>query len=144
MPCRQYKPRRRKAVPLEEQTRIAEACLQEQLSQQDVARRHRITVQLVRDLVYEAKHQPEKAQSSRARQQEVLRQRQKIIETASKLLDHGCPVVRAQQICDAVRLEAGYDVGIKNVRQVLKQDLGLSFLKVKKLHPQANSIKVKV
>ena len=55
VPCRKYKPRRRKEVPLAEQEEIAKAYLQDKLPQKDIARHHRIKPQLVQDLVAEAK-----------------------------------------------------------------------------------------
>ena len=62
VPFRQYKVRRRKEVPLEEQEKITEAYLKEYVPQKEIARRHRVTVQLVRDLVAEAKTKPWKRQ----------------------------------------------------------------------------------
>ena len=60
VPCRQYKARRRKELSIEEQSQIASAYLKQYLPQKDVAIRHQVSVQLVKDLVAEAKYQPEK------------------------------------------------------------------------------------
>ena len=55
VPSRQYKVRRRRAVPIEEQEQIVNAYLKDFVPQKEVAQRHRVTVQLVSDLVAEAK-----------------------------------------------------------------------------------------
>ena len=47
-------------------------------------------------------------------------------------------------ISDAVKEEVGSKISKKEVRLVLRRELGLSYRKTKKLHPQANSIKVRV
>ena len=41
------------------------------MPQKEVAQRHRVTVQLVRDLVAEAKAQPEKRRLAKAKQEQV-------------------------------------------------------------------------
>jgi hypothetical protein len=58
VPCRQYRVRRRKDVPIEEQSEIASAYLRDYLPQKDVAIRYQVSVQLVKDLVAEVKHEP--------------------------------------------------------------------------------------
>ena len=41
-----------------------------------------------------------------------------------------------------MKADHGFDVGRRQVIKVLKLELGLSFVKAKKLHPAANSAKV--
>ena len=60
VPGKYYRPRRRKHLTIEEQEQILNAHMIPWMTQQDVARQFRVTAQLVRDLVRESRHQPEK------------------------------------------------------------------------------------
>ena len=70
-------------MPIEEQEQIADAYLKEHMPQKEVAQRHRVTVQLVRDLVAEAKAQPEKRLLAKAKQEQADQLREVIHSTAS-------------------------------------------------------------
>ena len=75
--------------------------------------------------------------------QDQKRQLHEVIHTiASQWLDEGRPLLTAKLISETLKAEVGRKVSVKVVRQVLKKELGLSYLKTKKLHPQANSVKV--
>ena len=74
-----------------------------------------------------------------------MRQLHDFIHTvASQWLGEGRPLLSAKSISETLKAEVGRKVSVKVVRQVLKKELRLSFLKTKKLHPQANSVKVLV
>jgi hypothetical protein len=70
--------------------------------------------------------------------------RKVIHKTVLKWINEGWPLLNAKQISKAVKAEMDCKVSIKVVRKVLKNELGFRFLKTKKLHPQANSVKVLV
>lgn len=65
-PGRQYRARRRKQLSLEEQEAIVTMIETTRQTQMDVAHRFRVTTQLVRDLIKEAKKQPEKMKLRKA------------------------------------------------------------------------------
>ena len=79
VPGRQYKPRHRKLVPLEEQDLIVKSCQTSKLPQKEVAKQHRVKLQLVEDLVAEAKHRPEKQRKAKEMRDQSTRQREEII-----------------------------------------------------------------
>ena len=59
-PGRQYLPRKRKKLSADEQEQIVECYLKKNIPQNEVAKRNRVTPQLVRDLVRESRKKPEK------------------------------------------------------------------------------------
>ena len=55
VPAKQYKPRRRAELAVEEQESIVEDHLSKFIAQKEIARRYRVKVQLVKDLISESK-----------------------------------------------------------------------------------------
>ena len=74
-PGGKYRPRRRKELPLEEQEDIVDAYRTSFLPQKEIARRHRVTPQLVSDLVSESKKKPEKMREKKQQMKEVAEQK---------------------------------------------------------------------
>ena len=56
----------------------------------------------------------------------------------------GMPLVNSKLIVHSLKENAGLEVREWQVRRVLKRDMGLSFIKSKKIYPNANSMKVKI
>jgi len=77
VPSRQYRPRRRKTLTLEEKDEIVKAYMTDGLQQKEIALKFRVTTQLVRDLVHESKNEPEKRQNAilKARFQSLHKER---------------------------------------------------------------------
>ena len=71
VPVRKYKLRRRKVLSLDEQKDIANSYLVELRSQKEIAQKFRVTRQLVKDLVAEAKHNPKKRLKAIRKEKEV-------------------------------------------------------------------------
>ena len=67
VPGKYYRPRRRKHLSIEDQEQILNAHMIPWMTQKDIARQFRVTEQLVRDLVRECRHQPEKLQMAKER-----------------------------------------------------------------------------
>lgn len=111
---------------------------EEHLPLKEVARRYRVTAQLVRDLVYEAKHRPEKQWEAKQRMKEKEKKRAAITMAVDCLQRKGSVIESSQKVCSLVKETDELEVSQKLVRQVLKE-FRLSFIKAKKLHPQANS-----
>lgn len=103
VPCRNYRPRKRKEVPLDEQDKIAQAYLKDKLPQSEIARQHRVKPQLVLDLVAAAKRNPEKMM--KAKEMLELKAKKdvaiKVVVVARQ--ERGSPIVNAQSIVDQVK-----------------------------------------
>ena len=62
-----------------------------------------------------------------------------IANTVTELQEAGRVISSAKIVCEQVMANYEMKVSEKKVRQVLKKDCQLSFIKAKKLAPQANS-----
>ena len=122
-----------------EQETIVDEYVNKYVPQKEIALRHRVTVQLVRDLVSESKKMPEKLRDAKAREKLEDDQRAAIKEAVGNFTREGKAISSAKLVRDQVQEDAGLDVSTKLVRQVLKADCQLSFVRAKKLNPQANS-----
>ena len=71
VPARQYRARHRKNVSLKEQQEIVDEYLEKNYQQKEIARRFRVKVQLVRDLVRESKNNPEKMNEAKKREKKA-------------------------------------------------------------------------
>ena len=67
-----------------------------------------------------------------------------ILAEAKTWQKSGRPLANALQIAEQVKAATGFAVSPLGVRHILKRELGLSFIKAKKLHPNANSARVLV
>ena len=123
---------------MELQKDIADAHLKHGMQQQDIACKFRVTVKLVRDLVGEARHSPEKRQYLEDKVQKMKHKEEAIRTEARALMqqDHG--IVNTKSICQAVHDNAGLEVSMKQVRVILKRDMQLSYVKSRKLYPNSN------
>ena len=93
--CRQYRPRRRRLLSLEEQQEIADSFLVELRSQKEIAHKFRVTRQLVRDLVAEARKHPEKRLKATRKEEEAERRHDAVKEAVQVLQGSGKPIRRA-------------------------------------------------
>ena len=87
----------------------------------------------------DSKKKPEKLRDAKAREKLEVDQRAAIKEAVGSFTREGKAISSTKLVRDQVREDAGLEVGTKLVRQVLKTDLKLSFIKAKKFHPQTNS-----
>ena len=55
------------------------------------------------------------------------------------MLEEGLTLSKAEDVCQRVREVEFLEVSVKLVREVMRKELKLSFVKTKKLNPQANS-----
>ena len=116
-----------------------EAYLKKHWPQKDVARYFRVTTQLVKDLIFEAKNCPEKRRLVKEREQEKQRTRVAVQNTIRSLKADGTTIVSSKKVCEIVKETDNLEVSEKLARRVMRKDFKLSFLKSKKLHPSANS-----
>ena len=107
--------------------------------QKDVARYFRVTAQLVKDLVFEAKNRPEKQRQVKEREKEKQRIKLAVQSTVRSLKAEGTTIVSSKKVCEMVKDTENLEVSEKLARRVMKEDFKLSFVKAKKLHPSANS-----
>ena len=73
------------------------------LPQKEVARRFRITSQLVRDLVQEAKNRPEKLREAKKRVKEAVRKRSAITKAIELMQRDGTTIDNSKRICRLVK-----------------------------------------
>jgi hypothetical protein len=93
----------------------------------------------VRDLVRDHEKQPGKLRETKDREKEQAEQREAIKDVVLTMQEKGQALTSKKVVSDAVREETGLVVGAKIVREVLRTDLNLSYLKAKKLNPQVNA-----
>ena len=65
VPSTKYRPRRRNQLSLQDLDDIVSAYTNESITQKEVARKYRVSLQLVRDLVSESRNNPEKRRSAK-------------------------------------------------------------------------------
>ena len=99
VPCRYYLARRRKELTLEEQELISETANTSILTQNDIARVFRIKTQLVRDLVWESKHKPDKLRIAKDNANIILRKEEAIKASVKSWIDNDKAIVSAHAIC---------------------------------------------
>ena len=92
----------------------------------------------------EAKKQPDKQRLAKEKVKREEMRDDAILFEARSWQKKGKPIANAKDIADAIKESKGLEVNVKQVRQVLRSKLGLSFIKTKKVHPNANSVKVLV
>ena len=80
---------------MEEQQEIADSFLVELRSQKEIAHKFRVTRQLVRDLVAEAKKHPEKRLKATRKEEEAERRLDAVKEAVQVLQGSGKPIRRA-------------------------------------------------
>ena len=94
---------------------------------------------MVSDLVYQRKNNPEKHRVEKAKEKEAKKRVEIITETILKMQTSNIVIANAKMVCRQVMDDHNLWVNEFQVRQVMKKDFKLSFIKVKKLAPQANS-----
>ena len=99
VPVKKYKARRRLEVSLDEREEIVDEYLKEYLPQKDIAQRHRVKTQLVSDLVYERKNNPEKHRVEKEKEKLAKDRTQFITETIFKMLNEKTVIKNAKMVC---------------------------------------------
>ena len=95
---------------------IAKSYLEQYLPQREIARRHRIKFQLVRDLVAEAKKKPEKQRLAKEKAQLEELKEDAILTVARTWLKSSKLITNAKEIADAVKESKDLEVNVKQVR----------------------------
>ena len=108
-------------------------------SQVEVAKKFRISAQLVSRLVVEARKQPEKLREKKAREKQQLEALQATESVASEMLACGKSIRSSQQV--QMQVEAKHQVELSRaaVRRILKKELGLGYRTAGKVPMHANS-----
>ena len=91
------------------------------------------------DLVYQRKNNPKKHRVEKAKVKEAKKRVEIITETILMMQTSNIVIANANMVCRQVMDDHNLWVNEFQVRQVMKKDFKLSFIKVKKLAPQANS-----
>lgn len=67
-----------------------------------------------------------------------------IQEFVKEFQKKGRPLINVESIVNELKMTNGIIATQKEVRKVLKNEMGLRYLKAKKLHPNANSTRVMI
>ena len=114
------------------------------MPQQEIARRFRATPHLVSNLVRDAKKSLEKLRTVKEKEKQARNDRQ-AIQSAVLRMHEGRQLISSVQVVQkAVRDFSNLDVSHRLVRQVLRNECQLSFIKAKKVQPRANSDRCRV
>ena len=116
VPCRQYKPRHRKSLSVTELQAIVDAYTKDYMSQEDVARKFRVTTTLVSNLVAESKKKPEKMKEAKYRVKLDSERRKAIQQIVEDLLNEVKPITSSAMVQRAVKDKAGLEVSRKLVQ----------------------------
>ena len=114
------------------------------IPQKEVARRFRVTEQLVSTLVCEARTKPEKLRKKMEADQLDHRKQVAIQETVSTMLKAGTVITSSKLVCQQVKALHDLEVSERSSQQVMKGICRLSFVKAKKLSPGTNTQKSQV
>ena len=139
VPCRQYRSRHRKLLSVSEQEKIVDEYVSKYFSQKEIARRFRVTVQLVRDLVKESRKKPEKLRLAKEQEKKMTEKRYAIKDAINSVKEESQAIYSTEVVKTRVKEKDGIEVSAKLVRQVLKTDYKHSFVRAKKLNPNANT-----
>ena len=130
--------KRRPKILLEEKVEIVHQVLVEHEMVADVAKEHRVSVQVVQVLVNKAsKHKDYLSEQITARQVSQLK-RQIIADLVAQMVEEDDFIDSVASVRDAVEEEVDVAVTEAEVRAVMVEDLGMSYRKVKPLSLQAN------
>ena len=83
----------------------------------------------------DSKKKPEKLRDAKVREKLEVDQRSAIKEAVCSFTREGKAISSTKLLREQVQKDASLEVSIKLVRNVLKTDLNLSFIKTKKFHP---------
>ena len=95
IPGRQYRPRRRKDLTLDEQREIINSYNSKYLPQKEIARQFRVTVQLVRDLLDDEKKKPEKLRERKEREKRTAMQEEAVQQAIRSMQQERKPIESA-------------------------------------------------
>ena len=123
VPAGWYRPRRRGAVSLEEQEEIVDLYIKDAVPQKEVARRHRVTPNLVSVLVRESRTNPGKKRELKDKRKEAENNREAVKDTANSILEEGRSITSSCQVRELLLTEHNRIISARLVRQVLKEDL---------------------
>ena len=84
---------------------------------------------LIGQLVKESVEEPEKIEGVRAKLQLIQQKKQAIEDTTTNMLAKNIAIVGVQQIQKAVEDDAGFDVALPHIRQVLKKEMRMGYRK---------------
>ena len=144
VPARHYKARHRNSLSWAEQLEIVEAYADHNIPQKEVARRFRISPQLVGSLVRDSKKKPEKLRVVKEKEKRQDEEKQ-AIQSAIAGMQRGKKLISSTKaVQEEVEGSSNLEVSARLVRQVLRQDCKLSFVRAKKFYPQANSARCRV
>ena len=108
--CRKFKKRHRKDLTSEEVAKLVEATKEPYRTHKDVAKEFQVPVPLVHTLAKEAVKKPEKLAALRRREEDMEWKKLAVEEAATKMLAANVPIVRAQQVQEAVQHQANVEV----------------------------------
>jgi transposase-like protein len=144
VPARQYKARHRSSLSAAEQQEIVEAYADQYVPQKEVARRFRVSPQLVGSLVRDSKKKPEKLRAVKEKEKRLAEEKRAIQSAIAGMQRSRKLISSAKVVQDEVQGSSSFEVSTKLVRQVLRQDCQLGFVRAKKFYPQANSARCRV
>lgn len=104
-----------------------------------MARKFRISIQLVSKLVVEARRQPEKLRDMKAKEKKQ-REAMKVTEqVASEMLKRNKSIRSCQQVQIEIKAQHQIELSKVAIRHVMRKELGLGYRTSSKVPIQANS-----
>ena len=137
-PQGRFKKRHLKDLSEEEVDEIISMSKQPGWLQRDIAQKFCVPRKLVGILCKEAEVRPEK-RAARRQQKQLLEEKLDAIEDITNdILKSGQPIVRAQQVQEAVADKRGMEVSDKLVRQTFRKELSMGYRLAKDIPVQSN------
>ena len=140
-PCLKFKKRHRKDLSHEEITGIVQLSEQKYWAHKEIARKHRISAQLVFRLVHDSVKKPLKFQKV----SDDLDRKMAVVDAASLTLNGMATrkeaIASVDQVVKLMKEHQDEDVTHVELRRIMKKELGYSYRQVKKVPVQSNSVR---
>ena len=124
---RNYKKRKLPSLDSDDITAILHSYLVEHLTQDETARRFRVSMNLVSRLVCMAKKNPSLLRERKQKEKEHQQKRDMIISAAQEMLNSNIAITSCRIIKEKVEHKNDIQLGKATVNQVLRNDMGLLY-----------------
>jgi len=138
-PGRHYKKRRHAELSSTEIMDIVHSYLVDHQYQEEIARHHGVTLKLVSKLVCQARKEPEKLRERKQKEKAREEMNSMIEATTSEMLNSNMTITSIDQVKKKIKQEHEVELSTNAVQKVMKQSMGLSYRRVRKVPVQANS-----
>ena len=133
------KKRSLKELPVKVREGIVKMYLEDNIFQVDIAKYYKISPQLVSKLIKEAQEDPAKNLALKRKKEEQMERSKAVQDVVKGMLANSVPIVKAEMVATQVMEVHHINVSIQQVRDIMREELGLGYRLSKKVPIQGNS-----